>query len=166
MENSKIKSWHLELAENIKLKPSSLPKDIFFQFKKHQPYKFDRVSSKRLPLPTKIPHNPLHIRKDSSQEAQKLSRPSSQCSSYRCSDLFEMNNSKMKVNASRIEKTSKEILKEIDSLLNKENKNKRHNKYIHKEPNKEEKKEIHDEYLPYRKRISLLNRGRVPLKRL
>ena len=138
-----------------------IPKDIFFQFKKHQPFKFSKPLKSQKKIIQKPPRTHTHIAKEYPQESlgKKNYRPSSQCSSYRVGDFFDFP-AKSSVNTSKIEKTSEKILSELDFLLDKEN------RYSITPVTTKEKEELCKEYKHVSQRISSINRGRVPLKNI
>jgi hypothetical protein len=157
MENLNKKSWHSELAQATKLKPNLVPSDIFFQFKKNQPYKFNRNSELKIKNFVKPPITHTHMSREFAiPSLRKIkSRPSSQLSGHRLTE--DSNVSRSSLNTSKIEKTSEKLLHEIGLILDKENRR-------NSTPSIQEKSEAFGEYKDVSKRISLINRGRVPLR--
>lgn len=156
------KSWHLEIAEATRMKPNLIPDDIVFQFNKHQPFKFNAKPESRMRFVEKPPiaHTRVERQFKIRTESSCRSRASSQCKGYR--DSSE-NSERASVNTSSIEKVSLKLLQEIDSLLYKENLRPAFTPALYTSENHEE---VRKDFKHLSRRITKMNKGRVPLLNL
>lgn len=162
MENQS--TWHLEAAQATRLNANQIPSDLFFQFKRNQPYRLKKVPSIKPTPIEKPPRIHTHIMKEFRSKALlSVLRSSSQCSNYRTPDILDSVSSKSSLNTSKIEKNSEKILKEIQKLLDKENMK---HALTPKDLTWTEKAEVSKEYRNISNRISRLNRGKVLSKLL
>jgi len=160
--NTQKKSWHLEIAEATKLKPNLIPHDIVFQFKKHQPYRFHRKPESQLRNYDKPPVAHTRVEKEFRvrSETSCRTRPMSQCKVLRDSSA---NSNRSPTNTSKIEKTSLKLLQEIDSILHKENLRPVFTPTIYTSENNEE---VRQDFKHLSRRITKINKGRIPMSNL
>lgn len=173
MDLGSRKSWHMETAEVIKQKPNLMPSDLFFEFRRHQPYMFKKLPDKKPPPPDKPPIHHLRVDKNYRirSSSSKLSlRPSSQCSIHKPNDILDLPpktrsqiSSSLLQKSNEIEKTSQSILGQIDSILEKENLRSYLTPTLFSNL---EQSEALKEYKNISHKISVINRGRLPLKTL
>ena len=164
MESQK-KNWHTEIAQATRLNPNLIPVDLFFQFKKNQPYKLKKIATVKSGNIDKPPLAHTHISREfiPRPHSTLLLRPSSQCSGTRLPELNDSNVSKSSLDTYKIEKNREKILNEIGQLLNKEN---IENTFTPKELSWREKSEACKEYRHVSQKISRFSRGRIPLRNI
>ena len=165
MEYSNKRSWHLEIAEATKLKPHLVSNDIFFQFKRNQPFQLKKTTDKVAKKYDKPPRVHTHYTREFSLRPSThiRLRPDSQCSGRKITENNDSFNSKSSLDTYKIEKNSAKILHELGRLFDKEN---RDGALTPTDLSWKEKADACKEYRHVSQRISMISRGRIPLKNI